>query len=41
MDSFIYALVLVPSLRDLLPHSGIAATKANVAVTAGCSSLSF
>jgi MFS family permease len=30
MDSFIYALVLVPSLRDLLPLSGIAATKANV-----------
>jgi len=30
MDSFIYALVLMPSLRDLLPHSGIAATKANV-----------
>jgi MFS family permease len=30
MDSFIYALVLVPSLRDLLPHSGIAATRANV-----------
>src|SRR5260370_40734095 len=30
MDSFIYALVLVPSLRDLLPQSGIAATKANV-----------
>src|SRR5271166_60482 len=30
MDSFIYALVLVPSLRDLLPHSGIAASKANV-----------
>ncbi len=30
MDSFIYALVLVPSLRDLLPRSGIAATKANV-----------
>ena len=30
MDSFIYALVLVPSLRDLLPHSGIAGTKANV-----------
>jgi MFS family permease len=29
MDSFIYALVLVPSLRDLLPHSGIAATNAN------------
>ena len=30
MDSFIYALVLVPSLRDLLPRSGIAATKASV-----------
>jgi MFS family permease len=30
MDSFIYALVLVPSLRDLLPHSGIAATKVNI-----------
>lgn len=26
MDSFIYALVLVPSLRELLPNSGIAAT---------------
>jgi MFS family permease len=26
MDSFIYALVLVPALRDLLPRSGIAAT---------------
>ena len=24
MDSFIYALVLVPALRDLLPRSGIA-----------------
>jgi MFS family permease len=30
MDSFVYALVLVPSLRDLLPHSGIPATKANI-----------
>ncbi len=30
MDSFIYALVLVPSLRELLPRSGIAATKGNV-----------
>lgn len=30
MDSFIYALVLVPSLRELLPRSGIAATKANI-----------
>ena len=35
MDSFIYALVLVPSLRDLLPHSGIAATKANVGLYGG------
>ena len=26
MDSFIYALVLVPALRDLLPRSGIEAT---------------
>ena len=26
MDSFIYALVLVPALRDLLPRSGIPAT---------------
>jgi MFS family permease len=30
MDSFVYALVLVPSLRELLPNSGIAATKANI-----------
>jgi MFS family permease len=30
MDSFIYALVLVPALRDLLPRSGIAATNANI-----------
>src|SRR6266446_3753280 len=30
MDSFIYALVLVPALRELLPRSGIAATNANV-----------
>jgi MFS family permease len=30
MDSFIYALVLVPSLRELLPRSGIAATKGNI-----------
>src|ERR1700678_1478521 len=30
MDAFIYALVLVPSLRDLLPRSGIAATKGNI-----------
>jgi MFS family permease len=30
MDSFIYALVLVPSLRELLPRSGIAATKGSI-----------
>jgi MFS family permease len=30
MDSFLYALVLVPSLRELLPRSGIAASKGNV-----------
>jgi MFS family permease len=35
MDSFIYALVLVPSLRDLLPRSGIAATKANLGLHGG------
>src|SRR5258708_3244424 len=29
MDSFIYALVLVPALRDLLPRSGMAANAAN------------
>src|ERR1700748_3414569 len=31
MDSFIYALVLAPALRELLPNSGIGATPANVA----------
>src|SRR4249920_750168 len=30
MDSFIYALVLVPALNELLPKSGIAANPANV-----------
>src|SRR6204780_1623728 len=30
MDSFVYALVLVPSLRELLPRSGIEATKGNI-----------
>ncbi|HTZ97750.1 MAG TPA: MFS transporter [Terriglobales bacterium] len=35
MDSFIYALVLVPSLRDLLPRSGMAATKGNLGVYGG------
>ena len=29
MDSFLYALVLVPALRDLLPRSGVADTPAN------------
>jgi MFS family permease len=32
MDSFIYALVLVPSLRELLPRSGYEATKGNIGV---------
>jgi len=35
MDSFIYSLVLVPALRDLLPKSGIAATTANVGYYGG------
>ena len=35
MDSFIYALVLVPALRDLLPRSGIAPTQANVGFYGG------
>src|SRR6202051_4532957 len=35
MDSFVYALVLVPSLRELLPRSGIAATKANIGFYGG------
>ncbi len=30
-----YALVLVPSLRDLLPRSGIRATRANVGLYGG------
>lgn len=30
MDSFIYALVLVPALRDLLPRSGLSATQAHI-----------
>lgn len=30
MDSFIYALVLVPALRDLLPASGLPATQARI-----------
>jgi MFS family permease len=35
MDSFIYALVLVPSLRDLLPPSGIPATKGAIGLYGG------
>src|SRR5204863_3560012 len=35
MDSFLYALVLVPALRDLLPRSGIAATPANIGFYGG------
>ena len=35
MDSFVYALVLVPSLRELLPRSGIAATKGNIGFYGG------
>jgi MFS family permease len=31
MDSFIYALALVPAMKELLPASGYAATPANVA----------
>ena len=35
MDSFIYALVLVPALRDLLPRSGLAASQANIGFYGG------
>jgi MFS family permease len=35
MDSFIYALVLVPSLRELLPRSGIGGSKGNVGFYGG------
>jgi MFS family permease len=35
MDGFIYALVLVPALRDLLPRSGIPATTANIGFYGG------
>jgi MFS family permease len=35
MDSFIYALVLLPSLRDLLPSSGIAPTAGNLGFYGG------
>jgi len=30
MDSYFYSLVVVPSLRELLPRSDIAATKGNI-----------
>jgi MFS family permease len=32
MDAFIYGLVLVPALRELLPASGIAATQVNIGI---------
>jgi len=35
MDSFIYALVMVPALRELLPRSGITANQPNVAYYGG------
>jgi MFS family permease len=35
MDSFIYALVLVPSLTELLPRSGLPATTGNVGFYGG------
>lgn len=35
MDSFIYSLVLVPALSELLPRSGIPATTANVGYYGG------
>lgn len=35
MDSFIYALVLLPALKELLPRSGIPATAANVGFYGG------
>jgi MFS family permease len=35
MDSFIYALVLVPALTELLPASGIEVTPANIAAYGG------
>ncbi len=35
MDSFIYALVLVPALRELLPRSGVPATADNIGFYGG------
>jgi len=33
MDSVIYALVLAPAMKELLPKSGMEATPANIAFT--------
>lgn len=41
MDSFLYALVMVPALRDLLPRSGIEPTQANVGYYGGILFASF
>src|SRR2546429_8464882 len=35
MDSFIYALVMVPALRELLPRSGIAADQSHLGFYGG------
>src|SRR5438477_4660326 len=35
MDSFIYALVIVPALKELLPKSGIPGTTANTGYYGG------
>src|SRR5271168_950867 len=35
MDSFLYALVLTPALRDLLPRSGLSGDAANVGYYGG------
>ena len=35
MDSFIYALVMVPALRELLPRSGIAGNQSNIGYYGG------
>jgi MFS family permease len=35
MDSFLYALILAPALKDLLPRSGVAPTQANVGLYGG------
>src|SRR5437660_11570736 len=35
MDSFIYALVLVPALRERLPQSGVTADQSNVGFYGG------